>query len=123
MPNSYIKKLVDKGKGSEKELEKKWEKAKKLASDENHKDEYDYIMSIFKRMIGESIRKRDSKMKTFKEYISEAPKSGDKEAYKKFFNNTLKKFGVDSPDELEGEKEKEFYDYIDKNWKSNDENS
>ena len=43
-------------------------------------------------------------------------KSGDKEAYQKFFNSALKKFGVKSPAELEDDKKKEFYDYIDKNW-------
>jgi NADH dehydrogenase/NADH:ubiquinone oxidoreductase subunit G len=44
--------------------------------------------------------------------------SGD---YKKFFQSALKKFGVTSPAELKGDKEKEFYDYIDKNWKGKDE--
>ena len=43
-------------------------------------------------------------------------KSGDKEAYQKFFNSALKKFGVKSPAELEGDKKKEFFDYVDKNW-------
>ena len=43
-------------------------------------------------------------------------KSGDKEAYQKFFNSALKKFSVKSPAELKGDKKKEFYDYIDKNW-------
>jgi len=37
--------------------------------------------------------------------------------YQKFFQSALKKFGVTSPKELTGDKEKEFYDYIDKNWK------
>ena len=46
---------------------------------------------------------------------------GDKEAYKKFFNKALKKFGVSSPDELEGDKKKEFFDYVDKNWKGDHE--
>lgn len=41
---------------------------------------------------------------------------GSKE-YQDFFNSALKKFGVTSPKELSGDKEKEFYDYIDKNWK------
>jgi dephospho-CoA kinase/uncharacterized protein YoaH (UPF0181 family) len=45
-------------------------------------------------------------------------KKGDKEEYQKFFQSALKKFGVDSPSELKGDKEKEFYDYVDKNWKS-----
>ena len=33
----------------------------------------------------------------------------------------MKKFGIKSPSELSGDKEKEFYDYIDKNWKADDE--
>lgn len=41
--------------------------------------------------------------------------------YQKFFKSALKKFNVSSPDELEGEKEKEFYDYVDANWKAKDE--
>ena len=41
----------------------------------------------------------------------------DKTEYQKFFQKTLKQFGVQSPAELEGDKEKEFYNYIDKNWK------
>ena len=41
--------------------------------------------------------------------------------YQAFFAKTLKKFGVSSPSELEGEKKKEFFDYIDKNWKGSDE--
>ena len=46
---------------------------------------------------------------------------GDKEAYQKFFNSALKKFGVKSPAELDDSKKKEFYDYVDKNWKADDE--
>lgn len=41
--------------------------------------------------------------------------------YKKFFDATLKKFGVTSPDELSDEKKKEFFDYIDKNYNSSKE--
>ena len=32
--------------------------------------------------------------------------SGGKEAYQKFFNSILKKFGVDSPSELKGDRKK-----------------
>ena len=39
------------------------------------------------------------------------------EEYKDFFAKAMKKFGISSPSELSGDKEKEFYDYIDKNWK------
>ena len=40
----------------------------------------------------------------------------EKTAYQKFFTSALKKYGVSSPAELEGDKEKEFYNYVDKNW-------
>jgi hypothetical protein len=36
--------------------------------------------------------------------------------YDKFFQAALKKFGVSSPDEL-GDKKKEFFNYVEKNWK------
>ena len=37
--------------------------------------------------------------------------------YEDFFKATLKKFGVTSPAELSTDKKKEFFDYIDKNYK------
>ena len=50
-----------------------------------------------------------------------AEASGDKEAYKKFFNAALKKFKVSSPAELKDDQKKKFYDYIDKNWDADNE--
>ena len=47
--------------------------------------------------------------------------SGDKNKYQKFFKSALKKFGVKSPAELKGEKKKEFFNYVDKNWKGDHE--
>jgi len=47
--------------------------------------------------------------------------SGDKEAYKKFFNAALKKFKVSSPAELKGDDKKKFFDYIDKGWEGDNE--
>ena len=41
--------------------------------------------------------------------------------YQKFFNKALAKFGIKSPKELSGDKEKEFYDYVDKGWKADNE--
>ena len=38
--------------------------------------------------------------------------------YEKFFRKALKKFGVSNPSELDGDKKKEFFDYVDKNYKS-----
>ena len=57
------------------------------------------------------------------EQLAEA-QSGDKEAYKKFFNAALKKFKVSSPAEFKSDEEKKkFFDYIDKNWTGNHEES
>jgi hypothetical protein len=47
--------------------------------------------------------------------------SGDKEEYEKFFQAALKKFGVESPAELDDEKKKEFFNYVDANWKGDNE--
>lgn len=41
--------------------------------------------------------------------------------YQKFFNTMLKKYNVNSPNELEGEKKKEFFDAVDKGWKGDKE--
>jgi len=40
----------------------------------------------------------------------------EKTAYQEFFEKALAKFGVSSPDELEGEKKDTFFNYVDKNW-------
>ena len=53
------------------------------------------------------------------EVVTEA--SGGKEEYQKFFNDTLKKFDVKSPAELDDEKKKEFFNYINKNWEGKSE--
>ena len=57
-------------------------------------------------------------MKTLKQIREE---KGDKEAYQKFFNGMLKKFGVKSPAELEGDEKKKFYDAIDSGWEGDNE--
>jgi hypothetical protein len=59
MPNAYIKKLSDEGKGSEDELEKKWKKAKELAQERGREDDYAYVTGIFKKMIGEDLTLRE----------------------------------------------------------------
>ena len=49
------------------------------------------------------------------------PMKGDKEEYQKFFRAALKKFGVSEPDELDDDKKKDFYNYVDANWKGDNE--
>ena len=45
----------------------------------------------------------------------------DKERYQKFFKSALKKFGVTSPGELEGDNKKKFFDYVDANYEADNE--
>ena len=60
--------------------------------------------------------------KEAKEIDDEVDEESEKQKkYKAFFTKALKKFGVDSPAELEGDKKKEFFDYIDKNYEADKE--
>ncbi len=58
---------------------------------------------------------------SFNNKFFEALTKEDQEAYVKFFKSALKKFGVNSPAELDDDKKKEFFNYIDKNYKGKDE--
>ena len=50
--------------------------------------------------------------------------TGDKDKYKEFFQSALKKFGVDSPADFKDDaKKKEFFNYVDKNYKGDHEES
>ncbi len=70
-------------------------------------------------------------MKTFKEFMLEGIETveakvvveveGDKAEYEAFFKKTLKKYGVEEPDELEGGEKKKFFDEIDAGWKGDKE--
>lgn len=55
---------------------------------------------------------------SFKDFLKEAD---DKAAYQEFFQKLLKKYGVDSPDELSDEDKKKFFEEVDKGWKSDKE--
>ena len=49
---------------------------------------------------------------------------GTKAEYEKFFNKAMKKFKIDSPSDLKSDEDKKkFYDYIDKNWEGDHEES
>jgi len=63
-------------------------------------------------------------MKISKSKLRETIKSVIREEtqYQIFFKKALKKFGVSSPDDFESEeKKKEFFDYVDNNWKADNE--
>ena len=57
------------------------------------------------------------------EAAGKAEASAKQEKYKKVFNAALKKFGVSSPAELEGDKKKEFFDYVDSKYDAGDNES
>jgi hypothetical protein len=62
--------------------------------------------------IGEGeVKSEDSGTRDFKE----------DDGYKAFFQKALKKWGVSSPDQIKDEDKKEFYDYVDRNWKADKE--
>ena len=56
-----------------------------------------------------------------KEEEVEKEESEKQKKYQAFFQKALKKFGVKSPDELEGDKKKEFFNYVDKNYEADKE--
>lgn len=51
MPANIIKSFAEKSGKSEKEVEELWDKAKEIAKDSNHEEEYDYIVGILKKML------------------------------------------------------------------------
>ena len=53
--------------------------------------------------------------------IPEEELSDKQKKYQAFFNKALKKFGAESPADLDDEKKKEFFNYIDKNYKADKE--
>jgi hypothetical protein len=82
----------------------------------------DFIKSDAPQFKGKS--KEERKEMALAAYYSARKKAGLKEgaeAYQKFFQGMLKKFGVKSPAELSGDKKKEFFSAIDSGWKGDDE--
>jgi len=61
MQDKLISKLSKKLNKSHDELNESWEIAKQIAHNNLHTNEYDYIVGIFKKIIGENL--------TFKEFI------------------------------------------------------
>ena len=55
------------------------------------------------------------------EFVLEEAKKGDKKEYQAFFDKALKKFGVDSPEDIPKDKKDDFFDYVDANWEGDNE--
>lgn len=91
--------------------------ASRVRKQEELERQQDEIRSIDPRGSGPYLDKiYDKKKKSVK-----TEESGDAAAYKKFFEKALKKFDVSSPADLKGDKKKEFFDYVDKNWEGDNE--
>jgi len=72
------------------------------------------VIKVYK----ENKQQGESKMKITKRELVEMIKTVVKEEteYQTFFKGALDKFGVSSPGEMDDAKKKEFFDYIEKNW-------
>ena len=99
-------------------------------ADSPHKVETDEIVKELKKLritvAGKFPHKReeveiDEAITSPSRYIDILNKLREETEYQKFFKSAMKKFGIKSPGELSGDKEKKFYDYVDKNWKGKNE--
>ena len=80
----------------------------------------DFVVSGKKYKVEDYAEDEEEEVKESKD--DEVDEESEKQKkYQAFFNKALKKFGVKSPAELEGDKKKEFFDYVDKNYEADDE--
>lgn len=77
MPTAYVKKIAKKHNMSVSKAENKWEEAKEKAEEQDHKEDYGYITSIFKSMMGEGLENVSFKQFLINEY-AENSKPPDK---------------------------------------------
>ena len=115
-PKALLKKATDlalKMGGNMTGAVKKIEKMKKGLSDD---PEVKAALQLANEEVTEEVVAEAHAMNEAKSKMAE-----DKERYQKFFKSALKKFGVTSPGELEGEKKKEFFNYVDKNYEADNE--
>ena len=105
---------------------------KKLSADKRNSDfEYRFVPKGNINRSGEVVtpvdfykvgfKNRKEQVSSPSKYIDILNKLREETEYQKFFKSAMKKFGVKSPSELDGDKEKKFYDYVDKNWKGKNE--
>ena len=112
-PHTHEEKEIEEGKlppALQKAIDAK-KKGKK--DDDEDEEETDENLHNFKG-------KKAKPFKKDKKKVDEA-QSGDKEAYQKYFNAMLKKFGVKSAAELKDDEKKKFYDAIDAGWEGDNE--
>tara|TARA_R100000458_G_C8168111_1_gene169627 strand:- start:305 stop:607 length:303 start_codon:yes stop_codon:yes gene_type:complete len=85
-------------------------------------DELAEAKEMINQRLLEKVADRIDELKNDISLLPEAEQNEEDTEYEKFFRKALKKFGVDSPADFESEeKKKEFFDYVDKEYKADKE--
>ena len=85
-------------------------------------DELAEAKEMINQRLLEKVADRIEELKNDISLLPEAEQNEEDTEYEKFFRKALKKFGVDSPADFESEeKKKEFFDYVDKEYKADKE--
>jgi len=116
---------VTKGPGVKEDINAAHEEALAIEEARQLKDPKTEVMVVKNGKV-EVINKKDLKKFMAKGYgLAEddvkEEESDKQKKYQAFFDKALKKFGVKSPAELEGDKKKEFFDYVDANYEAENE--
>lgn len=69
MPNNVIKSFAKKSGKSVDEVEKKWNRAKAIAAEKGHNEDYDYIVGILKNML--DLNECQNDIHSFREYLNQ----------------------------------------------------
>ena len=95
--------------------------------DENPSSAKDVLINDLYQRAGQSLRDdvQFSVARTFRKenaasdevILGEAEKSPEQKAFKALFDKILKKYGADSPNDLEDSKKDDFFDEVGKAWK------
>ena len=81
-----------------------------------------YILNRYYEMEGEDEPQADQEDAMVKAGLKNVKGSDIKEGdYDAFFKSAMKKFGISSPDELDDDKKKKFFNYVDNNYSAKDE--
>tara|TARA_Y100000004_G_scaffold120600_2_gene135560 strand:- start:231 stop:533 length:303 start_codon:yes stop_codon:yes gene_type:complete len=85
-------------------------------------DELAEAKEMINQRLLEKVADRIEELKNNITLLPEAEQNEEDTEYQKFFRKALEKFGVDSPADFESEeKKKEFFDYVDKEYKADKE--
>ena len=86
-------------------------------------DELAEAKEMINQRLLEKVAGRTDELKNNITLLPEAEQNEEEDTkYQKFFRKALEKFGVDSPADFESEeKKKEFFDYVDKEYKADKE--